>query len=54
MAAAEPTDGTALLAMLSRLASEPRSTVYLQPPASEAAIAAMQDAASRDLGEPVL
>jgi hypothetical protein len=53
MAAAEPMDGTALLAMLSRLASEPRSTVYLQPPASEAAIAAMQAAASRELGDAV-
>jgi hypothetical protein len=42
-----------VLATLARLGSDPMSGVYLQPPADEATIWQMQEAARRDLGEPV-
>jgi hypothetical protein len=46
-------DMAAVVQVLTRLGNDPQSSVYLEPPADEAAIAQMQAAARRDLGQPV-
>jgi hypothetical protein len=46
-------DAADALAALARLGSDPMSGVYVQPAADEGAIRQMQEAARRNLGEPV-